>query len=78
MKIEAKDLKVGMTVKYGNVWVLIQSIRQTTFKNGKEKTEVVGKMLEGVIRRSNGFRQKIEAEDNFSVDFKSTTTVSIK
>lgn len=78
MKIKAKDLKAGMTVKYGNVWVLIQSIIQTTFKNGKEKTEVVGKMLEGVIRRSNGFNQKIEAEDNFSLDFKSTTTVTIK
>jgi len=78
MKIKAKDLKVGMTVKYGNVWVLIESIKQTTFKNKKEKTEIIGTMLEGVIKRSNGFKQKIHAENNFSVDFKSSTTVSIK
>ena len=78
MKIHAKDLKVGMTVKYCNVWVLIESLKETTFKNGKEKIEVKGTQLEGVIRRSNGIKQRVLRIENFDVDFKATTKVSVK
>jgi len=78
MTIQAKDLKVGMTVKYGNVWVLIKSLRETTFKNGKDKIEIIGTQLEGVIRRSNGIRQKVNKVENYDVEFKASTKVSIK
>ena len=78
MKITAKDLKVGMTVKYCNVWVLIQTLKETTFKNGKEKIEIIGTQLEGVIRRSNGVKQKVTRIENFDIDFKATTKVVVK
>tara|TARA_R110000868_G_C10673624_1_gene746853 strand:- start:350 stop:634 length:285 start_codon:yes stop_codon:yes gene_type:complete len=60
MKIQAKDLKVGQDVKFGNNWIKIENLIEGTQKNGKGFVQVCGTVYEGKIRSSYGNR-KVEA-----------------
>jgi len=40
MKITAQELKVGMDVKYCNIWIKIDAIENYNLKNGKEAERV--------------------------------------
>lgn len=78
MKIQGKDITTNDTVKYGNVWVKVEEVEHTTLKNGKPCVNITGTKLEGVIKRSNGMKQKIYREENYKVTFKSETKVDVK
>ena len=49
MKIQAKDVKVGMTVKWGVVTMIVEEVETTYQKNGKEL-----KLFTGNVTRSMG------------------------
>ena len=49
MKIQAKDVKVGMTIRWGVVTMVVEKIESTHQKNGKEQ-----KLFTGDITRSRG------------------------
>ena len=78
MKVQAKDIKTGDTVKYANVWVHAEEVIHGTFKNGKKKVTVVGTQLAGTVRRSNGSKNKIREIKDYKVEFRSETKVSVK
>ena len=60
MKIQAKDLKVGQDVKFGNHWLNIEKLIEGTQKNGKVFVQVCGTVYEAKIRSSCGNR-KVES-----------------
>jgi hypothetical protein len=60
MKIQAKDLKVGQDVKFGNHWIKVEKLIQGTQKNGKGFVQVCGTVYEGKIRSSYG-KRKVES-----------------
>lgn len=60
MKIQAKDLKIGQDVKFGNNWINIEDLIQGTQKNGKGFIQVCGTIYSGKVRSSQGNR-KIES-----------------
>ena len=55
MKIQAKDIKNGQTVKHGNVWVVVENIGNRTRKNGKPYLYITGTGMAGVVKRRGGW-----------------------
>lgn len=78
MKTLAKDLKVGQTVKYANVWVRIEELTQSNAKNGRPFMAIKGTQLAGVVKRRDGYRCKSSDIKDYRVDFWNETTVTIK
>ena len=80
--MQAKQLAVGMTVKYGNSWVLIKQLTEGQQKNGKKLINIVGTQLAQTITRRGGFYKKrkhqIEEIKNFKCTFKAETKVKIR
>ncbi len=56
MKVQAKDLKVGQDVKFGNHWIKIEKLINGTLKNGKGFVQVCGTVYAGRIRSQYGNR----------------------
>ena len=56
MKIQARDLKVGQDVKFGNHWMKVEELIYGTQKNGKEYVNVCGTVYSGFVRSSYGNR----------------------
>ena len=77
MKITAQELKVGMDVKFGNLWVKVDSIEKYNLKNGKLVISVSGMSYAATIRRSNGYKEYRESWQQIA-DFKALTKVSIR
>ena len=50
MKIQAKDLKIGQDVKFGNQWIKIEKLIYGKLKNGNEYVQVVGQIYPATIR----------------------------
>ena len=61
MKIQAKNLKVGQDVKFGNNWIKVEKLIEGTQKNGKGFVNVCGTIYEGKIKSKYGNR-KIESD----------------
>jgi hypothetical protein len=58
MRIQAKDLKIGQDVKFGNHWIKVEKLIEGTLKNGKGFVQVCGTVYEGKIRSSYGNRSR--------------------
>jgi len=66
MKIQAKDVKVGMTIKWGVVTMMVEKVETTYQKNGKEL-----KLFTGNVTRSMGRGQKpVKYHDTIKVKSK--------
>jgi len=72
MKIEAKDLKVGMRVRDGYLTIEIIEIVEGKLKNGKDIRTVSGKGT-----RKHTASRKVTNTDRSELTFKSTTKVNI-
>ena len=59
MKIQAKDLKVGQDVKFGNEWMKIEKLIPGTQKNGKGFVNVCGMVYKGTIKATYCCRKRI-------------------
>jgi translation elongation factor P/translation initiation factor 5A len=78
MKIIAKDLKVGQTVKFYNVWVKIEIISYSTTKKGRGVVDIIGTHLPGIIKRRGHRDCAVPEIKNYHCNFYSETTVSVK
>ena len=78
MTIQAKDLKTGMTVKFGDYgqWLTITKIDSRLQKNGKEVVVLTGN-TERVVQKIKGLLRPIisEAKKDYKLEFKSLTKV---
>ena len=50
MKIQARDLKIGQDVKFGNEWMIVEELIYGTQKNGVPYVNVCGTVYAGRIR----------------------------
>jgi len=57
MKVQAKDLKVGQDVKFGNHWIKIEKLINGTLKNGKGFVQVCGTVYGGTVKSQYGKRR---------------------
>ena len=73
MKIMAKDVKVGMTIKWGVVTITVKEIKPFTQKNGKK-----GKLFYGPATRSMGKGFKPCVYDNYDISAKDETWLILK
>ena len=73
MKIQAKDVQVGMTVKWGVVTLTVNEIVPFTAKNGRE-----GKVFFGPAIRSYGRGVKPRHFQNEDISVWSESWLSIK
>ena len=74
----AKELKVGQTVKYGNVWVKIETLFESKAKNGRPVVSIIGTQLAGVVKHA-GFKPYHYSEiKGYEVEFRAETKVKIK
>lgn len=73
MKIQAKDVKVGMTVKWGVVTINVERIETFTQKNGK-----TGKKFYGPATRSMGRGFKPAKSPQYDIDVKYETWLTLK
>ena len=73
MKIQAKDVKVGMTVKWGVVTITVERIKTFTQKNGK-----TGKIFYGPATRSFGRGIKPAKYAQYDIDPKDETWLTLK
>ena len=79
MKLAAKEVKVGQTVKYVNELVVVESIEQTFQKNGKRNIIFTGTRLAGIVKRRNGDRPSpIHEKKDYKVGFGENTMVTVK
>ncbi len=65
MKIQAKDLKVGQDVKFGNNWIKVEKLENETLKNGKGIIRVCGTVYATVIKGGYGYRSR-KVESHYS------------
>jgi len=72
MKIQAKELKTGMTVRDGYFTIEISKIVEGTLKNGKAIRTVSGKGIHKYTASN-----KTKAHDCLELTFKSTTKVNV-
>jgi len=77
MKIQAKYLKVGQDVKFGNNWINIEKLVNGEQKNGKPFVQVCGTIYEGKIKSHYGNR-KIQSHYNDDNCPKSETLVTVR
>jgi hypothetical protein len=59
MMIQAKYLKVGQDVKFGNEWLKVEKLIQGTQKNGKGFVNVCGTIYKGNIKAGSGYKSRI-------------------
>ena len=77
MKITAQELKVGMTIKYGNQWgVIIEEPKQYKFK--KNEVQILVKTLPQEIKRRDGYTDKYEGGYEAKFNYRKTTKVQTK
>jgi hypothetical protein len=74
MRILAKDLKVGMTAKCGNVSMTVERVVTDTQINGKELTRAYGTTIEAVVKSKYGSR-KVEKILDYEMVWKSETKI---
>lgn len=74
----ASELKIGQIVKYGNVWVKIESLTESKAKNGRELMQIVGTQLAGVIKHIGHRPYKYHEVKEYKVEFRKETKVKIK
>jgi len=76
--MQAKDLKTGMTVKFGSYgqWLTITKIDSRLQKNGKEVVVLTGN-TERVVQKIKGMLRPIisDAHQDYKLEFKSETKV---
>ncbi len=72
MKIQAKDVKVGTTIKSGVVTMTVEEIETTNQKNGTEL-----RLFTGDVTRSMGRGQKpIKYHDTIKIKSETTLTAN--
>jgi len=76
MKVQAQELKVGMTFKKGNVWATVSQLPlEYTFK--PSEVRVMAMQHAGIVKRSCGHKSIVDAyETDFY--FRKTTMVELK
>ena len=77
MKIQAKDLRVGQDVKFGNEWLKVEKLIEGSQKNGKGFVNVCGTVYEGKIVSSYGNRKVESYYSNYNCP-KLETLVSVR
>lgn len=80
MKIQAKDLKIGMTAKSGNVSMVVESISKDKQVNGKELIRAIGTTIEATIKsRSYAMRnRKVSVMKDYEMVWKSETKIDAR
>jgi len=73
MKIQAKDVKIGQTIKWGVVTLTVKKIKSFTQKNGIE-----GKIFYGNAIRSFGRNVRPAKFDNYDISPKNETWLTLK
>lgn len=73
MTIEAQDVKVGMTIKWGVVTITVNAIETFTQKNG-----VTGKVFYGPAIRSFGRGVRPAKYSEYDIEVKDKTIVTVK
>jgi hypothetical protein len=73
MKIQAKDVKVGMTVKWGVVTITVSEIVPFTQKNG-----ITGKIFYGSATRSYGRGVKPTFYKSYDINAKDESWLTLK
>ena len=73
MKIQAKDVKVGMIVKWGVVTITVERIEPFIQKNGK-----TGKLFYGPATRSWGRGVKPSHYENYDINVKDDSWLIVK
>ena len=73
MKIKAKEVKQGMTIKWGVVTITVEQIETFTQKNGK-----TGKVFYGPAIRSFGRGVRPSKYSNYDIEVKDETFVTVK
>jgi len=73
MKIQAKDVKVGMTIKWGVVTLTVSKIACFTQKNG-----ITGKTFYGSATRSFGRGIKPAYYNSYDIGVKDASWLTIK
>lgn len=73
MKIAAKELKIGMTVRNGYWTIDIDKIEEGVLKNGKTTYTVFGKGT----HRHTGYKGKTTKYDSIDFTFKADTKVNV-
>jgi hypothetical protein len=61
MKIPAKEVQIGMDVKFGNVWLKVEDIKEKYQKNGKRLINICGTTYPGVVKRRGGGISKVSS-----------------
>lgn len=79
MKIQAKEVKIGMKVSFGWAeWLEVKSIEKSFQKNGKELTTFRGDSFQLLTKSTSRKYPIIENRFNISETFKSETQVIVK
>lgn len=73
MKIQAKDVQIGMTIKWGVVTINVKEIQNYTQKNGK-----TAKIFLGPAKVSNGRGFKPSTFDNYDIYAKDESWLIVK
>lgn len=73
MKIQAKEVKVGMTIKWGVVTINVTKIDSFTQKNG-----ITGKVFYGPATRSFGRGVRPAKYPSYDIEVKDETFVIVK
>ena len=77
MKTTANELKVGMTVKYGNSWgIVIEEPKQYKWK--QNQVTVLVKTLPQTVKRQSGYADKYEGGYETTFMYVKTTKVTTK
>jgi len=72
MKITAKEIQTGMTVKDGYLTIEVSNIEKGTLKNGKITYTVSGK---GTHKHTGS--KRVDNHNNLSLTFKENTKVKV-
>jgi hypothetical protein len=79
MKIQAKEVKIGMSVSFGwGEWLQVKSIEKSFQKNGKELTTFRGDSIQILTKSTSRKYPIIGNETNVDLTFKSETQVKVK
>lgn len=79
MKIQAKEVKIGMKVLFG--WgelLTVKSIVKSFQKNGKELVTFIGDSVQTTTKSKNKKYPIVENRYNYDITFKLETQVNIK
>ena len=79
MKIQAKEVKIGMKVLFG--WgelLTVKSIIKSFQKNGKELVTFIGDSVQTTTKSKNKKYPIVENRYNYDITFKLETQVNIK